>query len=211
MIMLYKKFSFLTICMATILVIGLISVLAWSAETSEPSQSNQEKSQVTFTDNNQSFIFENVELSYYDNGHPYLHDIKTNNTDKTITGIQYGMLGYDASGKPLKLQWNFLDSSSESTYEYLVKEELDLLPQQTYNATGGWSLYDSEKMDWPEIENAQPNNVAYALYQIKEISFEDGSVWKNSEYSNWLETYKGKTVEVLVLESFYPSKYKIMQ
>lgn len=71
--------------------------------------------------------------------------------------------------------------------------------------------YGSEKMDWPEIENAQPNNVAYALYQIKEISFEDGSVWNNSEYSNWLETYKGKTVEVLVLESFYPSKYKIMQ
>ncbi|WP_432765505.1 DUF5780 domain-containing protein [Lacrimispora xylanisolvens] len=59
--------------------------------------------------------------------------------------------------------------------------------------------------------HAQPNNVAYALYQIKEISFEDESVWNNSEYSNWLETYKGKTVEVLVLESFYPSKYKIMQ
>ena len=210
-IMLYKKASILTSCIAFILIISSVAVFATSAQASEFRPFNQEKSKVTLSNNNQSFIFENVELSYYDNGHPYLHDVKTNNTDKRITGIQYGMLGYDESGGPLKLQWNFLDSSSESTYEYLVKEELDILPQQTYNVKGGWSLYDSEKMDWPEIENAQPNKVAYALYQIKEITFEDGSVWNNSEYSNWLETYKGKTVEVSVLESFYPSEYKIMQ
>ena len=211
MIMLYKKASLSTSYVAIVLVIGSITVFALSTEIRELNQSNQEKSQVTFANNKQSFAFENVELSYYDNDYPYLHDIKTNNTDKTITEIQYGMLGYDESGKPLKLQWNFMDSSSERTYEYLVKEELALLPQQTYNAMGGWSLYDSEKMDWPEIENAQPNKVAYALYQIKEITFEDGSVWNNSEYSNWLETYKGKTVEVLALESFYPSECKITQ
>lgn len=210
-IMPYRKASILTSCIAFILIISSVTVFATSAQASELRPFNQEKSKVTLSNNNQSFIFENVELSYYDNGHPYLHDVKTNNTDKIITGIQYGMLGYDESGGPLKLQWNFLDSSSESTYEYLVKEELDILPQQTYNVKGGWSLYDSEKMDWPEIENAHPNKVAYALYQIKEITFEDGSVWNNSEYSNWLETYKGKTVEVSVLESFYPSEYKIMQ
>ncbi len=210
-IMPYKKASILTSCIAFILIISSVTVFATSAQASELRPFNQEKSKVTLSNNNQSFIFENVELSYYDNGHPYLHDVKTNNTDKIITGIQYGMLSYDESGGPLKLQWNFLDSSSESTYEYLVKEELDILPQQTYNVKGGWSLYDSEKMDWPEIENAHPNKVAYALYQIKGITFEDGSVWNNSEYSNWLETYKGKTVEVPVLESFYPSEYKIMQ
>lgn len=210
-IMLYKKASILTSCIVFILIISSVAVFATSAQVSELRPFNQEKSKVTLSNNNQSFIFENVELSYYDNGHPYLHDVKTNNTDKIITGIQYGMLSYDESGGPLKLQWNFLDSSSESTYEYLVKEELDILPQQTYNVKGGWSLYDSEKMDWPEIENAHPNKVAYALYQIKGITFEDGSVWNNSEYSNWLETYKGKTVEVSVLESFYPSEYKIMQ
>ncbi len=51
----------------------------------------------------------------------------------------------------------------------------------------------------------------YALYHIKEITFEDGSVWNNSEYGNWLETYKGKSVEVLALGSFYPNKCKITQ
>jgi hypothetical protein len=66
-------------------------------------------------------------------------------------------------------------------------------------------------MDWPEIENPRPNKVAYALYQIKEITFEDGSVWNNSEYSNWLETYKGKAVDVSALQSFYPSECKITQ
>ena len=46
----------------------------------------------------------------------------------------------------------------------MVKKELHILPQQTHNATGGWFLYDSEKMDWTEVENAQPNKVAYAQY-----------------------------------------------
>lgn len=69
-----------------------------STGTSELNQSNQEKSQVTFTNNNKSFVLDNVELSYYDTDYSYLHDIKTNNTDKTIAEIQYGMLGYGKRG-----------------------------------------------------------------------------------------------------------------
>ena len=206
-IMLYKKNSVCTILLSAILVVGFITIFATSAEASK--SINQERSRAVISNASPSFVFETVDLSYYDNGHPYLHDVKTNNTDKTIIEIQYGMLGYDKSGNPLKLQWNFLDSSSEITYEYLVKEEVDILPQQTYDTVGGWSLYDSEKMDWPEIDGVGPNKVAYALYQIKKITFKDGSVWNNEKYSNWLEAYRAKAVEVSALRDFYPYEIKI--
>ncbi|MBE6035860.1 MAG: M56 family metallopeptidase [Clostridiales bacterium] len=210
-IMRYKKAPILTIFMSAILVVGSITTFITSAEASEHRQLNQEKSKAVVSNSYQSFVFENVEVSYYDDGLPYLHAINTNNTDKTIIEIQYVMLGYDKYGNPLKLQWNFLDSSSKPTYEYIVKSELEILPQQTYDTVGGWSLYDSEKMDWPEIDGAGPNKVAYALYQIKRITFKDGSVWNNEEYTNWLETYRSKAIEVSALRNYYPNEIKITQ
>lgn len=208
-IMLYKKGSLLTIFISALLVVGSFMTFVTSAGASGHKPFNQENSNAEISNSYQSFVFETVELSYYNDGLPYLHDIITNNTNKTIVEIQYGMLGYDESGNPLKLKWNFLDSSSKKTYEYLVKEELDILPQQTYDPVGGWSLYDSEKMDWPEIDGVGPNKVAYALYQIKKITFKDGSVWNNEEYSNWLEAYRAKAVEVSALRDFYPYEIKI--
>lgn len=213
-IMHYKKTSLFTQIISIALVIGSMATFATSAQANESRWPNANAAvpQSPFSsisNHNQSFVFENVALSYYENGCPYLHDVKTNNTDKTITEMQYGMLGYDKLGNPLKLQWNFLDSSSQATYDYLVKEESELLPKQTFGARGGWSLYDSETMDWPQIANAGPNKVTYALYEIKEIQFEDGSVWRNQEYNTWLETYKGKAVDISVLKSFYPRESKI--
>lgn len=210
-IMLYKKNSLLTILISIVFVAGSITAVLTPETASGHKPFNQGKSTSDLSDSYRSFIFESVELSYYDDGHPYLHDIKTNNTDKTIIEIEYGMLGYDVSGNPVKLQWNFLDSSANETYEFLVKEELGILPQETYDTAGGWSLYDSEKMDWPEINGAGPNKVAHALYQIKKITFEDGTIWNNEDYSNWLKTYRGKAVDVSALRDYYPNVVEITQ
>lgn len=213
-IMNYKKTSLFT----RIASIGLVAVLITAFATS--AQANENKgfhaaiplSPVLKTSNpDSSFLFDKVELYYYDNGCPYLHDIKTNNTSKTIIEMQYGMLGYDKLGNPLQLQWNFLDSSSQATYDYLVKEESELLPKQTLGVNGGWSLYDSETMDWPQIPNAGPNKVAYALFEIKEIHFADGSVWNNKAYNTWLEAYKGRAVDVSIFKSYYPREIKITE
>lgn len=211
-IMKYKRASLFTKIISIALVVGSMAAFATSAQANESKLLHAPVPQAPIFNTSshyQSFVFENVALSYYDNGNPYLHDVKTNNTDKTIIEMQYGMLGYDKLGNPLKLQWNFLDSSCPATYDYLVKEESELLPKQTFGARGGWSLYDSESMDWPEIANAGPNKVTYALYEIKEIHFEDGSVWRNQEYNTWLEAYKGKRMEVSVLKGYYPRESRI--
>jgi beta-lactamase regulating signal transducer with metallopeptidase domain len=209
-IMQYKKTSRLSILVSIVLVTASAATFATSADARDSNPTGVEHSKATVTQGYSAFVFDVVELSYYDNGWPYLHDIKTNHTDKIITGLQYGMLAYDASGHPLKLQWNFLDSSAKSTYDHLVvEEELAIRPGQTYNTTGGWSLYDSKAMDWPGMDHAGPNKVAYALYQIKKITFADGSVWDNNGYEGWLDTYKGKTVKTAALESFYPLEVKI--
>lgn len=70
-----------------------------------------------------SIIHESADILYYKNGNPYIHDILTNNTDKCIIETEYCMLAYNEKGLPLKLHWNFLDSSEESSYKYLVQRK----------------------------------------------------------------------------------------
>ena len=103
--------------------------------------------------NTMTIIHERVELLHYENGWPYLHDVLTNHTDKTITETEYCMLAYDENGTPLKLHWNIFDASQEKSYDYLVRTDgLNIKPNQTENYHGGWSLYDGEVMDqWPVI------------------------------------------------------------
>ena len=99
-----------------------------------------------------------------DNGYPYIHDILTNHTDKTITETQYCMLAYDKNGSPLKLFWNFLDSSAQSSFENIVQSSENILPAHTEQYRGGWSLYDGEKMtDFPQIGDGGANQAAYIL------------------------------------------------
>lgn len=155
-------------------------------------------------------IHESVAILHYEDGAPYLHDILTNNTDKTIVETEYCMSAYDANGSPLELYWNFLDSSAESSYENLVRTEGKILPHQTKDHRGGWSLYDGEIMnDMPKVGNCSANQVAYSLFCLKQVVFEDGTVWNNPEYENWFKTYVGKEIEVDTLESYYPYKYKL--
>ena len=91
-------------------------------------------------------IHESADILRYEDGAPYIHDILTNNTDKTITETQYCMLAFDENGIPLKLHWNFLDSSAESSFENIVRTETNILSAQTEDYRGGWSLYDGEEM-----------------------------------------------------------------
>ena len=134
-----------------------------------------------------SIIHESADILYYDNGYPYIHDILTNNTDNTITETEYCMLAYDMNGMPLKLYWNFWDSSAECSYAYAVRtDNVNILPCQTENYNGGWSLYDGEKMaDYPQAGNGEADQAAYSLFCLKEVVFENGSVWSNRDYDHF--------------------------
>ena len=155
--------------------------------------------------------FQEVRVMEYDNGWPYLHDVFVNSTDKTIVNRQYYMLAYDSAGKPLKLNWNFMDSSAGASYEYLAEVPGELLPGAVDSMEGGWSLYDGEKMTgWPKIGDGGPNRVAYGLYCVKQVTFADGSVWNNPDCAGWLAAYKGKAVDVSTLQGYYPYAQKLL-
>lgn len=158
-----------------------------------------------------SLVYESADILFYENGQPYIHDTLTNNTDKTVTEIEYGMLAYDRNGSPLKLYWNFLDSSQENSYEYIVRRDsMKLLPCDTKDNPGGWSLYDGETMaEWPGIGDGKPNQTAYSLFCLKQVVFEDGSVWDNPDFENWLDTYAGQKVSVKTLENYYPYEFAL--
>ena len=157
-----------------------------------------------------TIIHESVDILHYEDGAPYIHDILTNHTDSTIVETQYCMLAYNENGSPLKLYWNFLDSSAESSFENIVRTKTNILPNQTEEYRGGWSLYDGEIMeDFPNVGNGEANQVAYSLFCLKQVVFEDGTVWNNSNYENWFKTYAGKEIAIDELQNYYPYEYEI--
>jgi len=93
-------------------------------------------------ENTQNIVYENVEMRRYEseNGHPYIHDIKTNNTSKTIVGHQRGMLAYDKDGKPLKIDWNCFDGPDSTFYFLYDWDSNEILSSETRDVFGGWSL-----------------------------------------------------------------------
>ena len=157
-----------------------------------------------------SIVHESADILYYENGSPYIHDVLTNNTDKCIIETEYCMLAYNEKGSPLKLHWNFLDSSAESSYENLVRTKTNILPDKTEDYHGGWSLYDGELMEnLPKDENGEIAQVAYSLLCLKQVVFEDGTVWNNPNYENWFKDYVGQEIEVDELQNYYPFKYEL--
>ncbi|MBD5394914.1 MAG: hypothetical protein HDR71_11720 [Lachnospiraceae bacterium] len=166
------------------------------------------------TENNErteSIIHESADVLYYESGYPYIHDVLTNNTDHTIAETEYCMLAYDADGLPLQLYWDFLDSSAECSYDHVTREDnVNLVPRQTEDYRGGWSLYDGDVMTYlPKAGNGGPNQVAYALVCLKEVVFKNGSVWSNPEYDDFLQTYSGKQIDVDTLQNYYPHTYEV--
>lgn len=197
---------------------GLYSLFATSAMTSADLKKNPATASndpKTGADNlaakgSMTVIHESADILRYEDGAPYIHDILTNNTAKTITETQYCMLAFDENGFPLKLHWNFLDSSAESSFENIVRTETNILSAQTEDYRGRWSLYDGKGMAYfSNAENGQANQVVYSLLCLKQIVFEDGTVWNNPDYENWFQTYAGKETDIDELQHYYPHEYRI--
>ena len=168
-----------------------------SPDTAIPAQTN--------ATNVQTVIYENVEMRRYEgeDGHPYIHNVKSNHTNKAIAEYKRGMLAFDENGQPLQIDWWSLDTSLEPEYFCLYHDEtVDLSVGETDDVFGGWSL------NLMGIDQAV-DKIAYVLYCDKEITFEDGTVWKNPNFEEWLKTYEGKTMDVQVLENYYPCEQKI--
>ena len=63
--------------------------------------------------------------------------------------------------------------------------------------------------DWPQIGNGEKNQAAYSLFCLKEVVFENGSVWSNPEYDHFLQTYAGRQIDVDTLQNYYPYTYHL--
>lgn len=149
-------------------------------------------------------VVDSVEVLFYSGGSPYLHEVITNGANRTITGYTRGMLAFDKVGQPVSLQWYGCDVSSEESYLYEYEEDLfPLAAGKTEDGEGGWSLPDELVLP------GKKHKVAYGLYCYKELTFSDGTVWKNPQYAAWLETYEGKATAVATLEGYYPLVHEI--
>lgn len=110
----------------------------------------------------------------------------------------------------MKLRWNFLDSSTASSYENVVRTKTDILPDQTEDDHGGWSLYDGKRTEnLPKDQDGNVSQVAYTLFCLKQVVFEDGTVWNNPNYETWFKTYAGNKIRVDELKNYYPYQYEI--
>lgn len=215
-----KQTTMITHLSSCLIILVTISLFATSAMASTDSRAgdtpavNDPKTNADTTaadaKGSVTIIHESADILHYEDGAPYIHDILTNRTDRAIVETQYGMLAYDENGSPLKLYWNFLDSSAESSFEHMVRTKTDILPSQTEEYHGGWSLYDGETMgDLPTAPNGEANQAAYSLLCLKQVVFDDGTVWNNSDYETWFQTYAGKETAIDKLQNYYPYEYKI--
>ena len=215
-----KRTTIITLLSACLIVLVTVSLFATSAiastdsKTSDTLTINDPKTNtsdiIADVKGSTMIIHESADILHYEDGAPYIHDILTNNTDSTIVETQYCMLAYNENGSPLKLYWNFLDSSAESSFENIVRTKTNILPNQTEEYRGGWSLYDGEIMeDFPKVGNGEANQVAYSLFCLKQVVFEDGTIWNNSNYENWFKTYAGKEIAINELQNYYPYEYEI--
>ena len=215
-----KRTTAITHLSACLIVLVTVSLFATSATVSTDSKTNDTlavSNPKTVTSDiaadkksAMTIIHESADILHYEDGAPYIHDILTNNTENTIVETQYCMLAYSENGSPLKLYWNFLDSSTESRFENIVRTKENILSNQTEEYRGGWSLYDGEIMeDFPKVGNGEANQVAYSLLCLEQVVFEDGTIWNNPNYEKWFKTYVGKEIDIDELQSYYPYEYKI--
>ena len=209
----------LSACLTVLVTASLFATSAAASSDGRPDQESaaiapQKGAEVMAADEDEkdvlSIIHESADIIRYEDGAPYIHDILTNNTDRSIKETEYCMLAYDEKGAPLKLYWNFFDSSAESSFAHVVRSKENILAGQTEEYQGGWSLYDGESTEaFSEAGDDGAGQAAYVLFCLKQVVFEDGTIWNNPNYEKWFKTYVGKEIDIDELQSYYPYEYKI--
>lgn len=151
-------------------------------------------------------VYEQVELRCYEgkDSHPYIHNSTTNNTTQDIVSFKRGMLAFDQSGEPLAIDWFSIDSDVDKAYFYLYETDaLKLTAGSTEDVYGGWSLN-------LKGTDSAVKEIAYVLYCDQEITFADGTVWRNPDFDSWRAAYAGQKTDVHILETYYPYIQKIV-
>lgn len=158
---------------------------------------------------------EEMELRYYEdknpNGRwPYIHWILNNNSDQTISDYEMVCLAYDKDGEPLELIWEqsaltdgdkitgFASQSGKSYEQVITLSDKPILPGAKEDLNGGWSLWDG----WDQAKGT--HIVEHVLACMKQVTFEDGTVWENPDYEKWLSSHREKEVKTNILEGYYP-------
>lgn len=156
-----------------------------------------------------------MEICYYEdknpNGRwPYIHWVLNNDSDKTISDYEIVCLAYDKDGEPLELIWEqfaltdgdkitgFTSQSDKSYDQVITLSDKPILPGAKEDLNGGWSLWDG----WDQANGT--HTVEYVLACMKQVTFEDGTVWENQDYEKWLSSHREKEVKTNILESYYP-------
>ena len=71
-------------------------------------------------------------------------------------------------------------------------------------------MYDGELTEnLPLTENGENDQVAYSLFCLKQVVFEDGRVWNNPDYEAWVEAYAGREISIGELQNYYPYQYEL--
>lgn len=195
----YKRKSKIAVLSAAVLTSVLFGGTVFAgAYSSAPARQNDKTGQ--------KVVYNKVEMRKYEgeDGHPYVHNIRSNNTARKITGYQRGMLAFDKDGNPLKIDWWSIDTDLDSQFFYLYENHSsEIAAGETDDTFGGWSL----NLMGDDLAAAE---ITYVLYCDKEITFEDGTVWDNPDFENWRSAYEGKKIDVVDLESYYPYEQTII-
>jgi len=88
---------------------------------------------------------------------------------------------------------NWLEEWKESEKE-LAKDQA-MVSMQTNEMS--YALFDG----WEQLPGE--HIAAYIVSCVKQVTFEDGSVWVNPEYDNWLASNQGNPVAVSTLSNYY--------
>ena len=103
--------------------------------------------------------------------------IVQNKTQKVVKSYTASVLAYDASGYPLKIDYN--------NYEKLFYcDGANIQPGATHGKDNYCDIYYEE------------DKISSALACVKQVEYYDGTIWENPYYEYWIEQYKEKPIEL---------------
>lgn len=215
----------ISITLAFVLCFGAAVAGAYVGTSQPASAANGVGKGIKTTKSSKSPVtIDNCKIEFEDTPYawPYISYKITNNFNKTITEAQIALLAYDKYGNPMELFWDARNVDqggghgnvgfgpegedygivvgiypySSKSYDWLIDTDSHIAPGKTLTE-GGWSLFDG----WWD-QPARTHKVKYILSCMKQVTFKDGTVWKNKEYKKWLSMFKEKTVALDTLKSY---------